>query len=627
MLFPVYSQNKLNNKLVENYLKKYDLYFYSNIDSSFFYLNKAERLSTESKNNYLISKTALYLCRYNNLILNKKKALQYCKRSLTISKQNKFDSIYVASIEQLGYINFSDMKYSKALQLFIEASKIADQKKLLSLKVKLLIRQGTVYFKVNQFDNAIKCYHEAENLAINNNFKSLLSETYYFRGNVYMQQRHFNKANSVYKKGLEISIKIKDVEKQHRLYLALINVNVNTNNHEEALQYLNTIRNSIKNIKENKNLIYIYSFTADIYEKLQKPNLAIDQYLKAIMLSKKYKQLNPERDSEFFLSNLFEQQNKPKEALLHLRNYQLLQDSIISLETSKAVNEIQTKYDVEIKNSKIKSLTQEKEKEKLRKIWIFTISLVLVLSLVTFVFIYRQRVKNQKILREKEQQLFEIEKNKLEQEAQFKKILGIVEGQDGERNRIATEMHDGLAGKLSSLKMQLSYKNKQLNDGDIQNSIKNLDEILGEIRSISHNLSQNFITSRSFCELFQHLKRDFEVSKEIIVELNLFPILILNKIEGECKKNCYRIIQELLNNTIKHAKASLVSININLHSDELIIIYEDNGIGIANQLVSGIGLKNIEERIKMMKGTIEIDKNIRIGFCTLIKLPNPLISG
>lgn len=376
---------------------------------------------------------------------------------------------------------------------------------------------------------------------------------------------------------------------------------------------------------EDSKWMYYYSYLADYFQKKRDFHSAVEYNLKAIEYAKKANDSYSESESYLILSNIYEENKDLYSSLEYLKKHYTLKEHIQKIDNEETFAEIQTKYDVEVKNSKIKSLTQEKEKESLQRKWIITISIGLILLLLSLLFMYKQRSKNQKLLRDKEQQVFEIEKNKLEQEAHFKKILGFVEGQDGERNRIANEMHDGLAGKLSTLKMLLSYKNNQLKDKDIQNYVEKLDEILNELRVISHNLSQNLISSRSFCELLYHLKNDFEATKEITIELNLFPTSKLNQIQGDYKRHCYRIIQELLNNTIKHAKASVIYININLHDDELTLIYEDDGKGISNENSVGIGLKNIEERLQMMNGQMTIDKQINKGFSLFIQLPNPLL--
>lgn len=606
--------------------KKYEKIVGSNIDSAFYCAQQALTFAKQTQNKKNIAEAYFFVGKSFLTKGNRNESLIWFKKSLEISQKNSLDSLVSANYDRIATVYLEKEKYSTSINYFYKGLKIAQNKKFLKLEADLLNGIADTYYSKNDFNNALINFNKSIKIAKPINYKKSLFFAHNGIGCLYLQTGKFDSAVTNLEEAILIANQLQDNNKIFQAYSNLVNTELNQNKidfNKIQLQLSKMEKIALISNDNNKWKLY-YSLLADFHQRKNEFSSAITYNLKAIDFAKKTNDLYSEAENYLIISILYENLKDFNSSVKYLKKHYNLKEQIQKNDNEKTFAEIQTKYDVEVKNSKIKSLTQEKEKENLKKKWIITISIGLILLLVLFLFIFRQRIKNQKLLRDKEQEIYEIEKNKLEQEAQFKKMLGFVEGQDGERNRIANEMHDGLAGKLSTLKMQLSYKNNELKDDDIKNSVANLDEILNELRAISHNLSQNFIASKTFCELFYHLKKDYESTKEIEVELILFPSNLLNQIEGEYKKHCYRITQELLNNTIKHANADFVSINFSLHEDELTLIYEDNGKGLSIEKKTGIGLKNIEERIQMMNGTMTIENRAQKGFNLLIQLPNPL---
>ena len=191
---------------------------------------------------------------------------------------------------------------------------------------------------------------------------------------------------------------------------------------------------------------------------------------------------------------------------------------------------------------------------------------------------------------------------------QISKLQGLLEGEENERKRIAEELHDGIAGDLSAIKLNLSYLKESINDENNDNVLEDLSKIIEksclQIREISHNLSPSPITNygivsatRKFCKKIEDLykiKVNFSYTGE---KMELSKII---------ETHIYRIIQELLNNIVKHSEAQLAEVKITYDDPFIEILVKDNGKGfVLNSRSKGIGLSNIESRVRYMKACVK----------------------
>jgi two-component system, NarL family, sensor kinase len=245
----------------------------------------------------------------------------------------------------------------------------------------------------------------------------------------------------------------------------------------------------------------------------------------------------------------------------------------------------------------------------------------LLLSLFLVFMFFKQRIKTQKLILEKEHLIHEKEKERLRQEQELKWVKGLVEGQDQERNRVAREIHDGIGGALAGIKLELSQFNSELKSGKINSIEVKMAKAFADLRSISHDLSSNYLKGKNLENLFIELKKEYEERGEFSVEIVIYPINSLTNIKETIKHQIYRVIQELLNNISKHARAKTVFLNFTKHDDFLNIIVEDDGCGFDNDDKKGIGLNNITERLSAVGAVFTIESIVGKGTIATIDIP------
>jgi two-component system NarL family sensor kinase len=240
----------------------------------------------------------------------------------------------------------------------------------------------------------------------------------------------------------------------------------------------------------------------------------------------------------------------------------------------------------------------------------------LVLSFFLFrLFYYRYKFKQEQKLQQ------ELVKEEL------KRSKAILESEENERQRLARELHDGVGQLLSASKLNLSSltSNKCTPEEKLrlQQSMDTLDDSIKEIRYISHNMVPDVLLNFGFVRAVQDfISRVNQTNKlKIHFESNGFEESML---DNTGKLMLYRIIQESVNNTIKYAEATQISIQLSADTTEISLLMEDNGKGFdvdeAKQK-GGIGLRNIQLRTDYLKGKLDIESSPKNGTTIIIEIP------
>ncbi|WP_308006417.1 ATP-binding protein, partial [uncultured Chryseobacterium sp.] len=282
-------------------------------------------------------------------------------------------------------------------------------------------------------------------------------------------------------------------------------------------------------------------------------------------------------------------------------------------------NEIITRYEVDKKNSQIKLLNQQKELQAKKNKLVIVTSLLSIFILTGFLYFGYKRAQFLKKLRLQEHINHQQEKERLLREQELKEMSALIKGQDIERNRIAKDLHDGVAGDLAGIKLLLAKENADLNNKNLDKIQDNISNLFQEIREISHNLSINNLRDKNLKDLLLDLKTIYEQRNEFGFYLYIYPENALDDLSEIKKINLYRILQELLNNISRHAKATEVELSVNRDLNDINIFITDNGVGFSMN-EKGVGLKNIQDRLEIISGEINIQSTKDKGTTVIIDL-------
>ena len=206
-------------------------------------------------------------------------------------------------------------------------------------------------------------------------------------------------------------------------------------------------------------------------------------------------------------------------------------------------------------------------------------------------------------------------------------LNAIIRTEENERKRFAKDLHDGLGPLLSNVKMSIStleLDEKNDANSEILNNMKIvINEAIDSIKEVSNNLSphilENFGLKSALKSFIEKIKKTTET--KIIYQSNLTG----KRYKYNSEIVLYRVICELINNSLKHAEAKEIHIEIDEKSDELSLKYTDDGIGFELESLelktSGMGISNMVSRIKSIQGSIDFKTALNRGFSAYIKCP------
>lgn len=294
---------------------------------------------------------------------------------------------------------------------------------------------------------------------------------------------------------------------------------------------------------------------------------------------------------------------------------------IILLRDSLFNNERQTRDKfarIEFETNEIISENEAIQKQKesiVQQLWsVSAIAVFIILAVLLFYFIKSRNLKNKELIFIQEQQNAKEEIYELMLNQQHR----IEEGKYSEKNRISQELHDGIMGKLTGIRLNLFILKKKQDVETVQKCLPFIDDIQDiekEIRQITHDLKQNlFDDNITFSSIVENLFTMIKSHSDIDFSLQIDERIDWDVINNNIKINIYRIIQEALQNIDKYAQASKVNINMNKVNNEIQITIKDNGIGFIQKTgKKGIGLENMKQRMNEINGQFLLESIINQG--------------
>ncbi|KAB1071893.1 hypothetical protein F6U93_00165 [Tamlana haliotis] len=336
--------------------------------------------------------------------------------------------------------------------------------------------------------------------------------------------------------------------------------------------------------------------------------------------------LNEQKEIYDNLKNIFIAKNDYKQAYQYISKSNKIKDSISQLQKDKEVNEIEVKYKTLQKENEIILLKKDQEiqeaklvQEKSNKNIILYSFLILLVPIIGLQYIYYQKLQAQSELNKKQEEINKKEIAALLTDQELKIIKAAVKGKDKERKRIAQELHDSIGGNLAAIKLKLNNSVNDYQANSINTINLQLDETYEQVRHLSHDLISKKISKNNFCNIVKEYIQSIWGDNS---EFNAYPKEKINLLNEDLQNEIFKIFQELTTNTIKHAKATSIELQINLIENELNILFEDNGIGFnPEHQKEGIGYENIKNRLNKFRGSLNIDSRINRGTIINIEIP------
>jgi len=408
--------------------------------------------------------------------------------------------------------------------------------------------------------------------------ESNLNDSYFYsEGIYYAKQNKFPEALVSFEKGIKSAERNQNQIALNRLKFAEYEVFFKLKKYDRAKANLEYLLEKTPFVVDKKNY----------YNELSKVYSVTKNYDKAYFYSNKYNVINDSLNDTKFKSEIVELEAKYKKA----ENEKMI--TVLQSENEKAA--------LLVNNNRLNSLL------------LAVLSILLFLT-VLFLWILN---KNQKKLSVQKEINHQQELTALENQQKLSVSNALVEGEEVERKRIARDLHDGLGSMLSGLKIHLKLAGNE-NALSTKEVGVLLDNSIKELRNISQNLMPESLLKLSL----EYALRDLCMANSNVKTNVEFQYLIE---ESNLPKNyeivIYRIIQELLSNALKYANASQILVSCSQNKETFFITVEDNGIGFnVSENRSGMGLKNIKNRVEFLNGKLEIESAENKGTSVYIEL-------
>lgn len=526
-----------------------------------------------------------------------------------------YDSLVLSKIWVVkANVSFQKGMFDQSAEYNLKALKIRELIRDSNLIVSSLGNLGNVFYQTGDLEKAIT-YHQ-QSIELKRMMKQdvyVSARNYNTIGLIYLEMMEYDSSRKYFEEGIQACVYAPEKYQKSK---AMLYSNKATLEEEEG-----NITQSIADLKVALNIhqqINRVSSLAWTYYRIGVLNLDRNQldsglfYLqKAIQYAESSSTLDQKREINYSLFQCYLQLGIKDSALHYADVYTGLDHIILEEKTKESIQDAEAKYQLEKKEAINAKLEAEKETQRYYLYW----ALTGVLTLLILLFFGYRYYRGQQKLANLELEIKDSKLDELLSDQESKTYASVLRGQEKERERIAQDLHDRLGGTLAALKHTLKKPENNIDPEDL----KIIDQAVLEVRSIAHNLSTGLVSKYGLNEALSQLFRAIEKTGGISFNLYIHPkISSLGQAIG---MELYRIVQELVSNTLKHAEATEVSLQTNFDIGSFNFIFEDNGRGFdAAKVKGGIGLENIRARVDKLGGELHIDTQPGRGTIVIIEL-------
>ncbi|WP_291129321.1 tetratricopeptide repeat-containing sensor histidine kinase [Flavobacterium sp. UBA7682] len=422
------------------------------------------------------------------------------------------------------------------------------------------------------------------------------------------------------------------IANKNKLFIHEIKINGNIgvtyfevlNDLKKAHYYHNLSLEISKKHNYQEGIAYAYVNFAAICRKEKKYDTALEYYEMVQDLKFDNYRANFDLHVLQFISDTYKEMKNYEKAFEYLDKKKVLEKELSDQEENKIIRDINTKYETQKKELENKNL---KIKDQQNKLILYAFVGVFLLFVIGAYFRILNINKKKRIAEQEKQ----IESQKLEnvlKDQELHEIDKMLEGQEKERLKIANDLHDNLGSILATLRLNFQnlYQQKEGINEEEQEMFAKTDDLIEEayqkVRGMAHAKNAGVIGSEGLVPAVQNIAKKVAIPNKLKVQV--IPFGMTKRLENALEVTLFRMIQEILTNTIKHAEATEITISLTQDEDSINILIEDNGKGFNPKAIDkkeGMGLNNIQKKTEQLNGTFSIDSFEGKGTTIIIDIP------
>jgi signal transduction histidine kinase len=590
-----------------------------------------------------------------------KQARSYLDQAFALAKAKNLYNSMGGAYAYIGSLYYYNDEYDSALEYYHKGIAYFQKDTTLDSRLSIATLQSEiadVSVAHGSFTDAVPVYLQAIDTIkrYDPNNHNDIGNLYLAVGSVYRKMLQFDKSLSYDDKGVE-ELKKDKTSPAAAALAALFSTGdlISLNSNNEALKHLNQIQQIADSLHSNSLYSQLYNAWGSYYHQIGNIKNAIESYQRAlhyaVLTNNKFDQISAlrqigldyiemknyqaganylkhalslirslgdkhrERSTLKDLGKAEADLHNDHQAVQYYQDYVSLSDSLNEQETKKKINEIENRYQAEKRQVQIVSLQNNNQLQRLtlqhKNLLIITLVVGCVLLIVVAALLSVNSRNKNRLHKQNEaiqaQRIYE-----LEQERHLVAVQSLLKGQEEERSRLARDLHDGVGGLLSGVKLSLStlkgnFILSESQAESFENAVHQLDNSISELRRVSHNMMPEALIKFGLKEAMENYCESLNLSGKINVALQIYGLE--QRLEQNTEIILYRIIQELLNNVVRHSDAKNVLIQLVQESSRFTLTVEDDGKGFDINKIknnNSAGLSNIRARAEYLGGTVDI---------------------
>ncbi len=520
----------------------------------------------------------------------------------------------------LGVGNYLSGNFDAALVWYFKSEALAKSVNDTSDLIPLYADMCVFYLKLKKFNAADTVIRNAIHLSMLVHDSTQLASTINNRGLLFLDEGKIDSAIQDFETSKKLYEKLNDKLGMAYALDYLSSAYSEIKNYTKAFQSLEQSRAMRIGLGDKMGEAIAINNIGELYLAQNQPEKALPYFLETIKKSKAINFADLEMNAYKMLGQTYQKLNNFHAAFDAQNQYLNLNQKIQDEKRVKTIEELQTKYETDKKQQQIIRLNDESKIQQLligkRNFTIFIIAGIFLFSIISaWQFYLRYKIKQE---------------NKLKDEIAHQQnlaALGIIDAENRERKRIAGDLHDGLGQLMSTVKMntEILVERYVVKNAASQNlsekTMSLIDESCREVRSIAHQMMPNVLVKSGLVFALRDLVNNINSDK---LKASVYISGIENRLAPHIETVLYRVVQESINNVIKHAHASVLDISLRGEEKEITVTIEDNGKGFNmadREKTMGIGLKNMASRIEFLKGAVDISSALGKGTLVAIYIP------
>ena len=558
-----------------------------------------------------ISAYTTYLQKFG--LKNFDEMLNLSKEGLELAIKND-DPYTVAELNRFaGEAWYFKGQYDSAALYLLESINILEKTKEVNKLAASYNSLAKLYWKTRDLDRALDTYNKALDIYNRRKDSAGIATIMNESGVVFEYGGKYDEAIDRYSTSLYINQRLQDSVGISYALSNLAGVYTILKNYDQAENYLLQVLAIRKKLDDNFALALAYSDLGASFASAGEYNKARPYIDSSNSIAEKMKYPELLQNNYNLIAEMAQKQGDYRTAFNYYQKRSSIRDSLFSLEKTRQIEELSTQYETVKKEQRIQ---EQQHKISLQNL-IITGGLILLVLILLLVYMQYRRIKWKQELRLQTAMM-------QQQELATKAIL---EAEETERQRIAKELHDGVGQMMSAAKMNLSAFEHAATFAStdqkqaFENIISLVDDSCKEVRSVSHNMMPNALLKNN---LAAAIKEFLDKIDHRQLQVHLYTEGLEDRLPSDVETVLYRVIQECVNNVIKHAEASSLDISVINDGKEITATIEDNGKGFNTgdeEKFNGIGMRNIRSRVEYLKGSVDFDSSAGKGTLVAIHVP------